>query len=393
VDAQARVNLPFAGGRGIPGGLAAVPTSAIAGILNGFGAPTIAALFESEEPDQRSYAPTFYPGVTMVNEAQAVTVGLSQESLNIDFSLQLVRVARVSGRVVHTDGTATASGSVTLMADNGSQRGVTFGITYTSHINVDGSFAIANVVPGRYVLRARGDDGGAPRFAVQPIAVDSDVSDVSVTVAPGGTISGRIALSPGLSASTLNDVRIAAPSLEQQVGGQAQARPDTEGAFTIDAVTPGPHLIRPNSVPPGWMLRSVTIDGRDVTDTPIEVRSGQLVSNVTVTFTDKVGELSGTIMSDRGDPVTDYTVLAFTTDRTFWRPQSRQILTVRPDQTGRFRMQGLPPGDYYVVIVDPAEQGEWFQPAYLDEHRTGASRVSLAEGGSKTQDFRVRSGP
>jgi len=393
VDAQARVNLPFAGGRGIPGGLAAVPTSAIAGILNGFGAPTIAALFESEEPDQRSYAPTFYPGVTMVNEAQAVTVGLSQESLNIDFSLQLVRVARLSGRVVHTDGTATASGSVTLMADNGSQRGVTFGITYTSHTNVDGSFAIANVVPGRYVLRARVDDGGAPRFAVQPIAVDSDVSDVSVTVAPGGTISGRIALSPGLSASTLNDVRIAAPSLEQQVGGQAQARPDTEGAFTIDAVTPGPHLIRPNSVPPGWMLRSVTIDGRDVTDTPIEVRSGQLVSNVTVTFTDKVGELSGTIMSDRGDPVTDYTVLAFTTDRTFWRPQSRQILTVRPDQTGRFRMQGLPPGDYYVVIVDPAEQGEWFQPAYLDEHRTGASRVSLAEGGSKTQDFRVRSGP
>jgi hypothetical protein len=388
LDAQARLNLPSAGG---PGGLGGMPAAMIAGVLGQFGAPTIAALFESEEPDQRSYARTFYPGVTVVDEAQAVTVGLSQESSDLDFSLQLVRVARVTGRIVHTDGSPTSSGSVTLVAEAALQRG-TFGIDYQSRIASDGAYTIANVPPGRYVLRARGDDRGAPRFASQPLTVgDSDLSDLSIVVTPGASISGRVAFSPNPSPPDPMDLRIAAPSLEQQ-GGGLLARPDKEGAFTIEAVPPGRHLIRPSGVPPGWMLRSVTVAGRDVTDTPIDVRSGQVVSNVTVAFIDKVSELNGTITTDRGEPVTDYTVLAFTTDRSLWRPQSRHILTARPDQTGRFRMRGLPPGEYYVVVVDPAEQGEWFQPAYLDEHRAGASRVSLGEGDSKTQNFKIRTG-
>ena len=55
-------------------------------------------------------------------------------------------------------------------------------------------------------------------------------------------------------------------------------------------------------------------------------------------------------------------------------------MTARPDQTGKFRIRGLPPGDYYLATVDPAEQGEWFEPAYLDEHRVGAARVTLGDG-------------
>ena len=68
-------------------------------------------------------------------------------------------------------------------------------------------------------------------------------------------------------------------------------------------------------------------------------------------------------------------MLAFPTDASLWRPQSRQIMTARPDQTGQYRIRGLPAGDYYLATVDPSEQGEWFEPAYLDEHRAGAARV------------------
>jgi hypothetical protein len=44
-----------------------------------------------------------------------------------------------------------------------------------------------------------------------------------------------------------------------------------------------------------------------------------------------------------------------------------------------------------VTTVDPAEQGEWFDPGYLDEHRAGASRLTLGDGEVKTQDFKVKS--
>jgi len=82
-------------------------------------------------------------------------------------------------------------------------------------------------------------------------------------------------------------------------------------------------------------------------------------------------------------------VLAFPTDNTLWQAQARQIMTARPDQTGKYRIRGLPKGEYYLVAVDPAEQGEWFNPQYLDEHRQGASRVTLSDGDTKTHDFKV----
>ena len=77
--------------------------------------------------------------------------------------------------------------------------------------------------------------------------------------------------------------------------------------------------------------------------------------------------------------------------KSFWQPQSRHIATARPDQTGHFRIRGLPAGDYYLATVDPAQQGEWFEPAYLEEHRIGAARVALGDGDTKTQDFKIRS--
>ena len=43
-----------------------------------------------------------------------------------------------------------------------------------------------------------------------------------------------------------------------------------------------------------------------------------------------------------------------------------------------------------MVTVDPAEQGEWFEPSYLDQHRQGAARITLSDGDAKTQNFRVR---
>jgi hypothetical protein len=189
----------------------------------------------------------------------------------------------------------------------------------------------------------------------------------------------------------MTQVRIVAPSTEQDdPGPNSNARVNKDGTFTLDGISVGTHLLRPNGGGMrGWNLQAVTIDGRDVTDTPIAVRSGQKISNVTMTFTDKVNEINGSVIDAQGHAVTEYTVLAFSTNNSTWRPQSRQIATARPDQTGMFKIRNLPPGDYYVVTVDPSEQGEWFDPTYLDQHRGGAARLTLGDGDIKTQDFRV----
>jgi len=354
---------------------------------------TAAAANESEAVN---YAPTYYPGVTSVNDAKPISLGLSQELLDLNFSMQLVRMARLAGRVTNPDGSPTTSGQVNLMLEGGtSGRGNQIGAAFGSRIDWEGGFALNAVPPGRYVLRARGDDTETPQFATIPITVNggADLTDLTVVLTPGARLSGIVTFpSAGTSPPDPTQFRLAAPSTDSATfGPQSNARVDKDGKFMLDGIAAGQHLIRSAGAARGWTLKSVTVGGRDVTDTPIELRSGESISNLTVVFTDQVNEINGSVTGDQGAPATEYTVLAFSTDPSLWRAQSRHIATARPDQTGQYRLRTLPPGEYYVVPVDPAEQGEWFDPSYLEEHRIGAARVTLTEGGVKTQDFKVKS--
>jgi hypothetical protein len=395
------------GGRGVPAAAAAAIADALGARGGGRGAVAAAGgrggagrgfAFNSGDLDDQAqlmYAPTYYPGVNAVADARAVTVGVSQEVVGIDFGLQLVRTARVSGHVENPDGSWVAQGNVNL-TPQGNVRNGGLGSNFGGRIGWDGQFSIANVPPGLYTLRARNNDRDAPLSTAQPLSVNSgDVSNVIVVLQTGGSVSGTLAFQPGSTSppADLTQVRISAPSAEpdENVGPTPNPRVNRDGTFTIDGVSVGTHLLRANGGGGvrGWNLKSVTIDGRDVTDVPIAIRSGQKVNNVVMTFTDKVNEINGTVTDAQGGAVTEFTVLAFSTNSAVWRPQSRQIATARPDQTGMFRIRNLPAGDYYIVTVDPSEQGEWFDPAYLDQQRRGASRVTLGEGDVRTQDFRV----
>ena len=346
----------------------------------------------AESPEQLMYAPTYYPGVDSPAEARSVMVGVSAEVTDVDFGLHLVRTSRVSGRVQNPDGSAPVQGNVQL-SPHGGARG-NFGQNFGGRIGADGTFSIGNVPPGSYTLRARNNDRNAPLTTSQPISVSGgDVSNVLVVLQNGGSLSGSLNFLPGSNAvpSDLSQIRVAVPAADpdDNQGPQPNSRVNKDGTFTLDGVTVGEHFIRANGNLRGWNLKSVEINGRDVTDTPVDVRSGQKITNVVLTFTDKVSEIDGSVTDSSGQPMTEYTVLAFSTNSAHWRQQSRQIATTRPDQTGMYKLRNLPAGEYYVVTIDPAEPGEWFDPQYLDQHRAGAARVTLGDGDVKTQDFRV----
>ena len=50
------------------------------------------------------YAPTYFPGTTAAAGAQRVTVAIAQEAQNTDFALAPVRLARISGTVMTSEG-------------------------------------------------------------------------------------------------------------------------------------------------------------------------------------------------------------------------------------------------------------------------------------------------
>lgn len=345
----------------------------------------------NDEQDPLGYAPTFYPGTTSAADARPVPVGISQEVLGIDFGIQLVRTATIAGRVVNPDGTGTSSGTVSLMPETLGGRGQ-LGMNYGSRLEWDGTFTIANVPPGRYVIRARGNDSDTPQYAAAPLTVaGSDLTGVNLVLAPSAALSGRVVFQAqqGTPGDPGTIWLSAVPADQGPFGPTPNARVEKNGQFVLDGIPAGAHVIRPVNPPRGWALKSIVVDGRDVTDAPIDFRPSQRISGAVVTFTNQLTQIVGTVADDSGRPLTEYTLLAFPTDTTLWRPLSRQIMTTRPDQNGRYMIRGLPPGDYYLVAVDPTEAGEWFEPAFLDQQRTNAVRLSLSDGDQKTQDFRV----
>jgi hypothetical protein len=377
----------FQGLPGARGGFGAGRGGARGGV-NSRGVPDQPA--ENDET-QKAYAPTYYPGVGSINEARPVRVGVGEESLEVNFGLLLVRTAHISGVVRNPDGSETTSGQVNLTPEGAGFGGRgQLGVNFGSRIEWDGKFEIANVPPGRYTLRARGTDTETPQYASQPLTVGSgDIDNVNVILYPGATISGTVTFE-GADAPELSQVRITAPPAENTgPGPNPNARVDKDGRFTLNGVPEGMHWIRSGGQVRGWTLKSVLVGARDVVDTPIELRSNQQLSNVNIVFTNKLTQISGTVTNEQSAPITDFTVLAFSTDAALWRPLARQIMTARPDQNGRYQIRGLPPGDYHLATVDPAEQGEWFEPAFLDQQRLNATRVTLGDGDMKTVDFRI----
>ena len=133
------------------------------------------------------------------------------------------------------------------------------------------------------------------------------------------------------------------------------------------------------------------MNGVDVTDAGIEFKPNEDLSGVDVELTNKLTSISGLVTNGRGEPSTDYTEIVFAQDKDRWTGNSRYQATGRPDQDGRFKISGLPAGDYYVVAVDRIEPGEASDPDFLERVRSRATSLSLNEGETKTVDLRLNS--
>ena len=86
-----------------------------------------------------------------------------------------------------------------------------------------------------------------------------------------------------------------------------------------------------------------------------------------------------------------YAVVAFAADRDQWVPQGRFFGAAHPDQDGRFKISGLPAGEYLLIAVDRIDPGESSDPEFLERIRTKATRFSLIEGETKSIDLKLNS--
>jgi len=359
------------------------------------------------------FLPTYYPSTPMPATASVVHLNGGDERSGVDLQLQLIQATNIQGSVSNAPAQTAAAVQIALINADPSATPDQNSQTQT-RLGPDGRFTLRNIAPGKYIISAQTVVApqripemmnGVPTSAPpQPRLEDSQrlwaraeiivqgepTITTSLTLQPGRTISGMVvfdmAQPPDPSRTRMTIALNPAPNSSLSFGPPLQGTVGADGRFTISGVVPGKYVLRA----PAGQSKSSIIGGEDVLDFPLEFTGERDITDAVLTATDKINELSGVLTDALGKPVTDYTIVAASSDERFWTPGSRRIVTSRTSTDGHYQFRNLPPGAYVLAAVTDIENGAQYDPEFLRSLNAAGVRVTLSEGVKQTQDLRVR---
>jgi hypothetical protein len=346
--------------------------------------------------------PVYYPGTPSLTQAQAITLGTGAEAA-ADIQVVPARTARVSGIVLGSSGEPVPA-RVGLLSEAVSTAPGPGMFQLGADADATGRFSVENVPPGSYTLTATNFPGlrivssspsglavrsdgvirGPEGVSIPLVVADDDISDLTLVTRPGGVLVGRFVPDAGVVQPLPAGLRISIAS--GPASGRTHDAATVQSDFKIELMGGGPYRFQVEGVPEGWAVKSIQVNGVDVTDSTIDVKPEQ--STMRIVLTDRPTALNGAV--EARDSSVGHDVLVFTDDETKWKWPSRFVKVARTDEQGRFSIRGLPAGERYLVAAfDYFEVGEEQDPQFLERIRRSATSVMLSEGASQTIQLKV----
>ncbi|HLU40097.1 MAG TPA: carboxypeptidase regulatory-like domain-containing protein, partial [Planctomycetota bacterium] len=261
--------------------------------------------------------------------------------------------------------------------------------------HAEGRFTLTGIQPGRYVLDVSCPQHVSTVFGPIEVAAGQNATDVTILVRRGAVIAGSV--EDKVTRKPLQGVVVSLLLPDLDTGTQAaptpaanlfnvfrrefnrvrvaRVRTDAQGRFELPPQRPGDY----------WL--ELEHDGYNaLLDRAVFVRDGRRIDLPAYALVPG-SEVSGRVL--HGVPGTQYTV-------TYWSTEGQRF-TARTDENHEYRIEGIEPGSYYVVLSDGS--GE---PGFGRRGRGGpggfggfgALGVRVAEflGGNTTPDVVVAEG-
>jgi len=348
------------------------------------------------------YRTTYFPSSTTARAATEVVVSPGEERAGVTIGLRPVPAVRISGRLVTPDGTPPPPTSLRLVGDAAAEVGGEGFETVTGVSDASGRFTLLGVPAGDYVLKqatrlvSLGMQGRQGWWVAQPLSVGGrDISDLVVPLRPALRVEGHNEFRASTTSPPPVPARLQSNTIlvfETPFGepGRFVAQPRSGDPSFATIAAGGQYIARPYELG-GWFVKSVTLDGKDITDRVVDLQED--ATNIVVLYTDRASKVTGVIKDARGAASATGVALAFPVDPQRWPGNGtnpRQLKSARSSRTGAYTLEGLPPGDYYVIAIDDAESADWMDPKRLEGLARQATKLSVGDGDTKTLDLTLQ---
>jgi protocatechuate 3,4-dioxygenase beta subunit len=367
------------------------------------GTYVIAALADVASLGNAQTVPFYFPGSASI--ADAVTVTLTTAEVGgIDFAVGDVPSARVTGVALDSNG-APLEGTIRLTVSRRS--GHTVPAARSTRTTAGGAFTFFNVAPGDYVVQALRfpslpnlqlerpvlvDFRDSVEFAAEYVTVGAhDPEPVALRTARGSVLEATLIVDSASPSESPDRIQVDAHPIEGDLThGSFSMRtsgvPINAGNRRLRLTLIGPWRFVVSGMPDGWYLKSLTINGAEMTDQVIDLGVGGGIVSGEAVVSPKGGTIAGRITAAERPVARTSSVIVFPQDREKWFERSRFIKVVRASQDGSFRASSLPPGEYYVAVTTTVDQAETARPDVLERLTPRAARVMLDEGDERRVD-------
>ncbi|HEY6401034.1 MAG TPA: carboxypeptidase-like regulatory domain-containing protein [Blastocatellia bacterium] len=278
------------------------------------------------------YPLTYHPDAREESTAGIVELTVGSEVSGIDIKVgRRERTYEASGRIVN--------------AETGQpQLGIKWGYdgsavsTFGAKSDENGGFKISGLIPGRYSVFA-GCEGDFYSDKVEFDVTDHDVSGLEIKRNQGAGLRGKVVVEGVSDLATLGKLS----QVTLSATGNVNSNVESDGSFYFCGLRPGNVKISAYSFqqPGVWLLR-VERDGVDLSD-GIEVSPRAQLTGLRVVLAYVTGAIRGqvTILNYELPHNVRLQIVARRVG-----DAAASFLTAQTDDRGRFRFDGLAPGDY-----------------------------------------------
>lgn len=317
----------------------------------------------------------WYNGAATSSAATVIALGSSQDLALAD--TVLVKGATISGKVTAPAGVDLSQAWVyAYNADNSRPNPI------YSTVQADGSYRIAGLTQGNYVLQFSGYNTGAleqwyPNAAFRDtatavaVAAGQDVTGINATLVKGASISGKVTVPAG---TILSRVAVTASGEGSPYGTYANVNAD--GTYKVKGLPAGSYKLKFTNYNSGALDEWYNNVQTEAAATPIVLAAGQDKTAVDATLA-QGASISGKVTLPAGVPY------YMTSVSLFKATDNSHVVSTQLNSDGTYALRGLPVGSYKLQFggYGSGVLTQWHNNA---DSLATATPIALADGQSLT---------